>query len=108
MSRARCLAPGAPCYRAAMRSGALSCTAVRSLVLALAACNTMAGGDPETGGFDAGSPGTDAGSCAGPVVADPHVAERLACAFPAGARASATSGFDDRARAALPIKHVIV
>src|SRR5690349_18465161 len=86
-----------------MRLGALSCRTVLSLALAQAACSNMTPVGPDAGGTEIGP-----GSCPGPVAADPHVAERLSCAFPAGARASATSGFDDTARAALPIRHVIV
>src|SRR5690242_9421972 len=53
------------------------------------------------------APGSSA-TCPSPVAADPHLADRLACRFTAGARAADTVGLDDATRAALPIKHVIV
>src|SRR5689334_7457825 len=77
--------------------GMLACA-----LIGAAACGSQAAGD----GPDANGP--DGGACATPAVADPHASERLACAYAAGARASATLGLDDAARAALPIQHVIV
>jgi phospholipase C len=78
------------------------------LALAFApACGNPSSAGPDAGGPGAG-PGSSSGSCPTPIAADPHVDERLACAFPARARASATTGFDETTRAALPIQHVIV
>src|SRR5262245_53010728 len=75
-------------------------TAALALALLGGAC-----GRADVIGPDAAEPDT---ACVTPVVANPHASERLACAFPAGARAAATLGLDDAARAMLPIQHVIV
>jgi phospholipase C len=74
-----------------------------AVVFLLGACG---GGATDVGLPDA--PATidaaPAATCPSPVAADPHLADRLACAFPAGARAADTVA----APGALPIKHVIV
>ena len=66
-----------------------------------------------TSGADAGLAGdssatSDAAMCPSSVAADPLATQRAACTFTAGALVKDTLGIDDAARAALPIKHVIV
>jgi phospholipase C len=75
-------------------------TAALALALLGGACSRA-----DDTGPDPAEPDT---ACMTPVAADPHASQRLACMFPAGARAAATLGLDDAARAALPIQHVIV
>jgi phospholipase C len=78
-----------------------------ALAFLLAAC----GGGSSGSGTDASSPDSaggaidaPAGTCPSPVAADPHLADRLACTFAAGAHAADTAAVP----AAIPIKHVIV
>ena len=66
----------------------------------------MNGNGPDAGLSDASLP--DAGACSSPVAPDPRAEQRAACAFTAGARAADTVGLGGAARAALPIRHVIV
>ena len=58
-------------------------------------------------GADASSDGGDA-ACIPTVLADPYASQRAACHFTAGARVRDTLGLDDRTRAALPIRTVVV
>ncbi len=67
------------------------------------------GADPDAGAASDGadtSDGADASDDA-PVV-DPYAAQRAACAFAAGSRVEETLGISAAARAALPIKNVVV
>jgi phospholipase C len=57
---------------------------------------------------DAGPTDAPGASCPSAVAADPHSADRLACTFKAGAKAADTVGLDEAARAAIPIKHIVV
>ena len=55
-----------------------------------------------------GGEGGEGGTCPSPIPSDSLAAMRASCAFAAGAMAKDTLGVDDAARAAIPIKHVIV
>jgi len=47
-------------------------------------------------------------SCPSPPLADPHAAERAACAFAAGAHVDDTLGMTPAMRKSIPIKHLII
>jgi phospholipase C len=52
--------------------------------------------------------GGDGGACSSPIAADPLASQRVACTFTTGALVKDTLGVSDVARAAIPIKNVVV
>lgn len=103
---------GVPRDHAMMRRRAGACL----VLLVLGACAGDIGG-ASGGAADAGvvgadaRPGPDAAradamACLAPVLADPHAAERAACAFKAGARAVDTTTIGELGD--LPIRHIVV
>jgi phospholipase C len=100
---------------------------VAFLCVVLAACSSApavsqgTGGDGGVGTTDGGpseaAPGgqgeggsshVEGGACPSPVAPDPLASERAACTFTTGARVKDTLGLSDAARAAIPIRNVIV
>jgi phospholipase C len=73
------------------------------------------GSDASQDSTDAAPPAADGGTqpgpdaaCTSPVPADPLAPKRQQCSFLGGARVADTLGLDAAARAAIPIKHVVV
>lgn len=67
---------------------------------------SSSGGGSSSGSGSGSGGGADA--CPSPVPADPLAAKRQACTFATGATVKDTLGLSDAARAAIPIKNVIV
>ena len=64
--------------------------------------------DSATDGGGKSDSGDGGATCPSPVPADPLASKRASCTFTTGALVKDTLGVDDKARAAIPIKHVIV
>jgi phospholipase C len=102
-------------YSSAMRRFAfflglvVSCGSARTPPLPMDAGATPdAGTASEDGGSVGADGGLDGGVACAPPASDPLLSERQRCTFSAGALAADTVGLSAAARAALPIRHVIV
>jgi phospholipase C len=81
-------------------------TALPSLLalLALVGCSST----PSSGGGGQGGGGGSGPTCPSPLADDPLAAQRQACAFTTGAKVADTLGLTPAARAALPVKNIVV
>jgi phospholipase C len=74
------------------------------------ASGTTTDGSPSEAGSSGteGGPHGEAGTCPSPIAADPLATQRAACTFATGATVKDSLGLSDTARAAIPIKNIIV